>query len=319
MKTYRVVITDHGFKTLDQEHAILAAADAELVVARCKTPDEVRAAAANADALLVQWAPINADVIAALTCCRIIVRYGIGVDNVDLPAAKARGIPVCNIPDYCIDEVADHAFALAVSLARQLPQIDARVRNGTWKIVPDKPMPAFCEMLFATAGFGRVARAVLDRARAFQFRLAAYDPFVPEETFRKADVARLSLDELFQQSDVLSLHSPLTPETRHMVNKARLMEMKPTGILVNTARGGLIDTQALADVLLSGHLSGAGLDVFETEPLAPEHPLRSCRNVLLTSHVAWYSGSSVPRLQRLAAEEIVRALRGEPLRNQVNR
>jgi D-3-phosphoglycerate dehydrogenase len=319
MKRYRVAITDHGFKTTEPERSILAEAGAELTVAQCKTADEVCEAAMAADALLVQWAPINATVIAALKKCRVIVRYGIGVDNVDLTAAKERGIPVCNVPDYCIDEVADHTVALATSLARQLPQIHERVTSGTWKIIPDKPMPAFRNMIFATAGFGRIAQAVLNRASAFRFQLAAYDPYVTEKTFRKAGVRRLSLEELFDKADILSLHSQLTPETKHLVNKVRLRRMKSTAIIVNTARGGLIDTNALAEALQSDQIFGAGLDVYETEPLPADHLLRHCRNALLTSHIAWYSETSVPQLQRLAAEEIVRAFRGEPLKNQVNK
>jgi D-3-phosphoglycerate dehydrogenase / 2-oxoglutarate reductase len=290
-----------------------------LTVAQCKTVDEVCETAMAADALLVQFAPINAAVISALKNCQVIVRYGIGVDNVDLTAAKARGIPVCNVPDYCIDDVADHTVALAISLARQLPQIHERVAKGAWKIMPDKPMPAFRDMIFATAGFGRIAQAVLNRAAAFRFQLAAYDPFVPEKAFQEAGVRRLSLEELFGNADILSLHTPLTPETKHLVNKARLSRMKSTAVVVNTARGGLIDTNALAEALRSERISGAGLDVYETEPLPADHPLRQCRNVLLTSHVAWYSEASVPQLQRLAAEEVVRAIRGEPLRNHVNK
>jgi D-3-phosphoglycerate dehydrogenase len=220
------------------------------------------------------------------------------------------------VPDYCIDEVADHTVALALAHARQLIQIDMRTRAGVWKIIPDKPMPSFSEMTFATAGYGRIARAVLDRARAFGFKLAAYDPYVAPPSDR---VAPLSLDELFLQADILSLHVPLTPETKHLVNAVRLAQMKPTAILVNTARGGLIDTTALAQALQAGTIAAAGVDVFESEPLEENHPLRKCPNVLLTSHVSWLSEQSVPKLQLLAAQEAVRALKGEPLRNQVNR
>lgn len=161
----KTVITDHGFSSIETERRLLNEAGCELVVAQCKTPDDVITAASDADALLVQWAPITAEVLNALQRCKVLVRYGIGVDNVDLEAAKARGIAVCNVPDYCIDEVADHAVSLALSLARQLPQINRRVRGGTWKITPDQPMPAFRDMTFATAGFGRIAREVLARAR----------------------------------------------------------------------------------------------------------------------------------------------------------
>ena len=317
----RVVITDHGYPHVETERELVEAAGGELVVAQCKTPAEVIAAAADADALLVQWAPITAEVIAALRRCRLIVRYGIGVDGVDLAAAKAKGIAVCNVPDYGVDEVADHAIALALALARQLPMIDRRVRQdpAAWTNLPPRPMPALREMTFATAGFGRIGRAVLRRAKAFGFRLAAWDPYVGDEDFGAAGVARLSEDELFQQADVLSLHIPLMAQTRHFVRARRLGQMKPTAVLVNTARGGLVDTFALADALRVGVIAAAGLDVFEPEPLPADHPIRGCENALLTSHVAWYSDSSVPRLQRLAAEEIARGLRGEPLRCQVNR
>ena len=316
--TFHVVYTDHGFPDVATEQALIEEAGGTLTVSQCRTPDEVIAATAGADALIVQWAPITADVIASLDRCRVIVRLGIGVDNVDLDAAREQGIPVCNVPDYCLDEVADHSLALALSLARQLPRIDRRVRAGTWQITPDAPMPAFRAMTFATVGFGRIARAVLERARAFGFRLAACDPLVPDDVFRASGIDRLDLDTLFAEADIVSLHCPLTPATQHLANADRLRQMKPTAILVNTARGGLVDTVALAQALEAGTIAAAGLDVFETEPLPDDHPLRTAPNALLTSHVSWYSEQSVPMLQRKAAEEVVRALRGEPLIHPVN-
>ncbi len=314
----KVFITDHGFPDVHQEREIINAAGHELLVGQCKTAEAIVAQAAAADALLVQWAPVNAVVIDQLKQCRVIVRYGIGVDNVDLKAATARGIPVCNVPDYCIDEVADHALAMALSLARQLSLIDYRLRAGTWKITPDHPMPALSSLTFATAGFGRIARAVLARAKPFRCRLAAYDPYVKPEVFTANDVTRLTLEELFTQADVLSLHLPLTPGTGHLINSATLAKMKPTAIVINTARGGLIDTVALSAALQAGVIAGAGLDVFDPEPLPTEHPLRRCNNTILTSHIGWFSDQSVPNLQRLAAAEVVRALRGEALKYQVN-
>jgi len=311
----KIVITDAGFANLDPETAVITGAGMELASAQCRTAEDVIGAAADADGIIVQWAPLTADVIHSLDRCKVIVRYGIGVDNVDLAAARQKGIPVCNVPDYCVDEVADHTVAMALAQARQLLQIDTRTRTGLWKIVPDKPMPAFSEMTFATAGYGRIARAVLDRAKAFGFRLAAYDPFVPPQG---SQTAALSLDALFRQADILSLHVPLSPTTRHLINADRLAQMKPTAILVNTARGGLIDTVALAQALQAGTIAAACVDVFESEPLEADHPLRKSPNTLLTSHVAWFSEVSVPKLQRLAAEEAVRGLKGEPLRNQVN-
>lgn len=314
----KVAITDHGFANINEETRVLTAAGASLSVAQCKTAGDVISSCRDADALLVQWAPITAEVIAALSNCRVIVRYGIGVDNVDLKAAAAKGIPVCNIPDYCIDEVADHALGLGLSLARQIPQTDATVRGGVWKITPPSPFPAYRETTFATAGFGRIARAVLARAKPFGFRLAAYDPFVPADAFASLGIQKLERDELFAQAGIVSLHLPLTPETKHFVSRDRLATMRRDAIIVNTARGGLIDSNALADALNAGAIAGAGLDVFEAEPLPSESPLRSCPNTILTSHTAWYSGGSVGVLQRKAAEEIVRGLNRQPLMNVVN-
>jgi D-3-phosphoglycerate dehydrogenase len=318
MAQFKAVITDHGFPDVGPEQDVLRAAGCDVVVAQCKTAEDVIAATAGADVVLVQWAPITADVVAALDRCRVIVRYGIGVDNVDLAAARARGIPVCNLPDYCVDEVADHTLALALALGRQLPAIDRRTREGTWALAPaSKPMPAFREMTFATAGFGRIARGVLERARPFGFRLAAYDPYVSDDALAAAGVDRLTRDALLAEADVLSLHLPLTDETRHFVGAAEMARMRPHAVLVNTSRGPLIDTVALAEALGRRTIAYAGLDVFEAEPLPPDHPLRESPYALLTSHVAWYSEASLPMLQRLAAEEAARALRGEPLKNPV--
>ena len=315
----RVLITDYSFADLEPEKRVLQEAGLHLEVAQCKSAEDVCRRGAGASALLVQAVSITREVLEALPECKLVVRYGVGVDNVDVEAAKARGVAVCNVPDYGIDEVADHALALALSLGRQLPALDRRLREGVWKMVPITPMRAFHEMTFVTAGLGRIGREVLQRARGFKFDLAAYDPFVPDEAFAQCGVRRVSLDEMFAQADILSLHLPLTPETHHLVNAARLKQMKPHAILVNTARGALIDTLALAQSLEDKAIAYAGLDVFEDEPLPSDHPLRGQSNALLSSHMAWCSESSVPRLQRLAAEEVVRGLSGQTLRNQVNR
>jgi D-3-phosphoglycerate dehydrogenase len=312
----KVIITDHGFPHIDQERSLIEGAGGQFAVAQCKTVEDVISSCADAEILLVQWAPITAAVLDALPHCRLIVRYGIGVDNVDIAAATARGIPVCNVPDYCVDEVADHSLALALAIARQLQQTDYAVRGGNWKITPPRAFPAFRDTVFATAGFGRIARAVLQRARAFGFQVAAYDPFVPAAGFD--GVRRLERDELFATAGILSLHLPLTADTRHFVGREQLARMLPTAVVVNTARGGLIDTAALAEALLARTIFGAGIDVFVTEPLPDNHPLRYAPHALLTSHTAWYSAGSVPELQRKAANEIVRALQGEPLTNPVN-
>jgi len=272
----------------------------------------------NADAILTMWMPMCAEHIAQLAHCALIVRVGIGVDTVDVEAARRHGIPVSNVPDYCIDEVADHAFAMALALARQLPALDRGMRAGAWEPRYWQPIPSYAAQTFATLGFGRIAQGVLTRARASRFRLAAYDPYQPDEIFAEYGVRRLDLEELFAEADILSLHVPLTAGTQHIVSAARLAQMKPSAVLVNTARGPLVDTQALADALQHRRLGAAGLDVFEEEPLPPEHPLLRCEQALFSPHQAWYSEDSTRTLYWRAAEEVIRALRGEPLQYCVN-
>jgi D-3-phosphoglycerate dehydrogenase len=314
----KALITDYEFPNIDNEKRVFAEAGIELVVAQCKTPQQVIAAAQDAEALIVQWAPMTREVMAALPKCKIIVRYGIGMDNIDIKAATDHGIAACNVPDYASGEVADHALALALTLARQTAAIDRRLRDGTWKITPDLPMPSFRDMRFVTLGCGRIAREVLLRAKGFGFALAAYDPFISPEAMTEIGVSKIGLEEALATADILSLHLPLNAETRHLLNTKTLRAMKKTAIVINTARGGLIDTLALAAELTEGTILGAGIDVYETEPLPLDHPLRKAPRALLTSHIAWFSDASAPRLQRMVAEEAIRGLRGEPLRGQVN-
>jgi D-3-phosphoglycerate dehydrogenase / 2-oxoglutarate reductase len=313
----KVVITDYGFPSVEIERQIVEVAGGELAAFHCKDENDVIAAARDADAVIVQWAPITREVIQNLRNCKVIVRYGIGIDNIDLDAARSRGIAVCNVPNYCIDEVADHTLALALSLARQLPAIDRQVRQGVWKIVPPRPMPASRQMNFVTIGCGRIARAVLMRAKECKFSLATYDPYLPTGDELSDGIRRLDMDEALETADILSLHVPLSADTHHLINTTTLSKMKPTSILVNTARGGLVDTVALAAALENGQIAAAGIDVFEHEPLGDDHPLKKCANALLSSHVSWYSELSVPELQRLAAEEAARGIRGGPLENRV--
>lgn len=313
-----VVYTDNGFGNTDVERRLIERSGGTLTAVQCRTEDEVIDAARNADAVLVQWAPISARVIEALERCRLIVRVGIGVDNVDLAAARAKGIDVCNVPDYCTDEVADHTLALALALVRQVAQTDSRTRRGEWSITPDHPIAAPSDQTFVTVGFGRIARAVLKRAEAFGFRLAAVDPFVGDDRFARASVRRLTMDEAFDTADVLSLHCGLNDETYHLIDEQTLERMKPSAVLVNTSRGGLVDAAALADALKAGKIAGAGLDVYEVEPLPTGSPLRTSPNTLLTSHIAWYSTNSIIRLRELAAKEIVRFINDEPLLHVVN-
>jgi D-3-phosphoglycerate dehydrogenase len=311
LNAQKFVITDYKFPHIDTEEKMIRDAGGSVQAFQCVTEAEVIQAASDADAILVQWAPITAAVLEQLKHCKIIVRYGIGVDNIDLEAARRLGITVCNVPRYCIDEVADHTFALALALSRQLGAIDQRLRQGIWNTQPPNPMPASRQMTFATIGYGRIARAVLDRARACKFRLAACVPYLPAGTHLPDDVQLLDMEGALRTSDVISLHSPLNPSTRHMVNAKTFSKMKPTALLVNTARGGLIDTVALAAALRAGEIGGAALDVYEQEPVRKDHPIFSSPNTLLTSHVAWYSELSAPELQKQAVEEAIRVASGQ--------
>ncbi|WP_138991193.1 C-terminal binding protein [Larkinella sp. C7] len=315
--TKKIVITDHGFSNINPEKAVLEQSGYELIDAQCKNEAELLAATKDAFALIVQWAPITETVIRNLDHCRLIVRYGIGVDNLHLAAARQRQIPVCNVPDYCIDEVSDHAMALAMALHRQLVSTDQRVREGVWKIIPPGTVPACKDALFTTLGFGRIARVVLQKAAAFHFKLAAFDPFVSDEEMQALGVQKITFEEALANSDILSLHLPLNDKTHHLMNRETLLKMKSNAVLINTSRGGLINTIDLAQALKENKIGGAGIDVFEQEPLPESHPILQAPNAILTSHTAWYSQRSIPILQQFAAEEVLRMINGEPLKNQV--
>jgi D-3-phosphoglycerate dehydrogenase len=243
------------------------------------------------------------------------VRYGVGVDNVDLKAAQEFGHRVCNVPDYGIEEVADHAVALTLGLARHLTAFDRAIRAGAWKISQIAPsLRSLRDTQVGLIGLGRIARAYATRMQAFGCTIIGYDPAVNAEELEILGIKVVSLEEVLQASQVISLHVPLLPSTRNVLDKDAISRMLPGAILINVSRGGLVDESALAEALNSGHVSGAGLDVFEQEPLPETSPLRHASNILLSPHAAFFSDLSVRNLQRLAAEEASRALRGEPLR-----
>ena len=313
----KVMVTDCNFESFAEEHAVCDQNGFALTIHQCKTEAEVIENCRDADALFVQYAPITETVFATLKNCKMIVRYGIGVDSIDLDAAKKYGVAICNVPDYGINEVADHAAALALTLARQIPYFDHAIRNGEWPAGTPTPLLSLSEMTFVALGAGRIGRATLDRMRPFGFKLAAYDPFVSKEELASIGVEKLELNEAITRADILSLHLPLIKETEHLLNAERFAAMKKSSILINTSRGGLIDTRALATALNKGDIAFAGIDVFECEPMEENHPLRACKNAALTPHMAYYSAASIVRLQRYAAEEVARALNNETLRCQV--
>jgi D-3-phosphoglycerate dehydrogenase len=316
----KVLVTDHTFDPLDIEQQILEPLGAVIDARQCKSAPELLPLVADADAVITQFSPVNAQVVAAMKKARVIVRYGIGVDNVDLEAAKERGIPVCNVPDYCIDEVADHTLAFILAVTRQVVANCLNVRGGHWGLgAPLAGMKTLRRMTVGVVGFGRIGREVVRRLVPFCGAVRVFDPLVPNQEIRSAGAAvASSLDELLAESDLLTLHCPSAPQTRGMISADFLAKMKRGSIVVNLARGDLVDTEALVAALQSGQLAGAALDVCDPEPIPPGNPLLQMPNVVVSAHVASASVRAVRMLRETVAGLVVRALRGESLPNVVN-
>jgi len=313
-----VAITDSVFPSLEPERKVLDPLDVELRPGQCRSEEEIIALAKEADAVLNCYAKMTGRVIEVLTRCRIIARYGIGVDNVDLAAASRAGILVTNVPDYCVDEVSDHALALLLALARQVVMADRAVNGGTWNVGAHASIRRLRGQTVGLLGFGKIAKALAFKVQALGMRVLAYDPYLDPEMIVSHGAHAVDLDRLLGEGDVVSVHVPLTPETRGLIGERELARMKPTAFLINASRGGIVDEKALARALEAGRLAGAALDVLSEEPPPPDHPLRQAPNVILTPHLAFYSRESVVELQTKAAEEVARALRGEPPRSPVN-
>lgn len=312
-----VAVADSVFPNLDPAREVLSAIGAELELAPAPTPDAILKIAAGADALLVTYAKITAEMIGQMHRCRIISRFGIGVDNVDLAAATAAGIVVTKVPDYCIDEVSDHALALLLAVARKIALANAHVQDGRWEMKAVVPIHRLRGSVLGLVGFGRIPQLVAPKAKSFGLRVVAFDPFAPQELFAREGVGQVDFAELLAQSDYVSIHTPLVPETRSLFNADAFRQMKPTAYLINTARGPIVDEGALAEALDAGRLAGAALDVMPQEPPVGS-PLLGRENVIITPHTSFYSEESLLELQRKAAEEVVAVLTGKPPRNAVN-
>jgi D-3-phosphoglycerate dehydrogenase len=314
----KVVITDYVWESLDVERKTLEGL-ADLVALKTKKPEEFLSQAADCDALLNTYAgPITAEVMAKMPKCRIIARYGIGVDTIDLDAATRAGIIVTNNPTYCIEEVAEHTMALLLACARKIAFYDRLIRAGRWEVPPGKPIQRLAGRTLGLVGFGNIARQVAVRAAAFGMRVLYADPFVKEGQFGEPG-KKAELNALLSESDFVSLHPPLTPETRKMMNDAAFSRMKPSAFLVNCSRGPVIDTEALVRALDAKKIAGCALDTVDPEPLPDPHPLRGRENVILAPHAAWYSEQAMEGLQAGAPGEVRRVLSGEWPVNVVNR
>jgi D-3-phosphoglycerate dehydrogenase / 2-oxoglutarate reductase len=303
----RIVITDCDQGEVDIERGVFEAAGHVVTWEQCRSAEDVVRTCGGADALLVQYAPITSEVMDALPSVRVLGRYGVSLDNFDLPAAAARGIRVVNVPDYCIDEVADHTLALMLALTRGIVSLDQEVRAGTWE-ARASGLRRIRGLRLGLVGLGRIGMAVAERALVLGLEVVASDPMATGT----AEVRIVPLDELLATSDIISLHARLDPSTRHMIDASALARMRPGALLVNTSRGGLIDQAALVDALRSGHLRGAGLDVLEREPVAADDPLLALPNVVITPHAAYYSAESLVEMKRRVAEGIVAALAEAP-------
>jgi D-3-phosphoglycerate dehydrogenase len=316
---YKVVVTDYGFSDLNVEREVLAPLGVNLEGAQCKTVEEVAAVVADADAVITQFAPVRALAIAAMGKARAIIRYGIGVDNVDLAAAASRKIPVCNVPDYCLDEVADHTLAFILALTRQVVPNALMVRSGQWKSAATlEQFHCLRNMTVGVVGFGRIGRAVIQRLATFGCRVLVSDPVVAPAIVMPTGAQLVSLDELLGESDLITLHCPSIAATRGMINKVSLARMKSGALFVNASRGDLVVTDDVVEALRSGRLAGAAFDVTNPEPLPADSPLSKFPQVIISSHVASVSPQAVRRLRETVAELAAIAIQGKPLKNIVN-
>lgn len=314
-KSYQVVIADYYYPSLDEERKVLADTGIKIVDCngKCKTEDDVIKYAKDADALIVQFTPITRKIIENLPKCKVIVRYAIGLDIIDIQAATERKIMVANVPDYCINEVADQAMALMLALTRKIKIAAEEVARGNWSYQKAVPIKRFSEMTLGLVSFGNIARNFGGKAKALGFKkIRVFDPYI-KDTAQYPGYEFVSLPTLLQESDVVSIHAPATAETKHMINRETLAMMKDGAYLINTSRGALIDEKALVEALKKGKLGGVGLDVLETEKNVGDNPLLKFDNVIITPHMSWYSIDSIAELQRKVAEQVKLALlEGKP-------
>jgi D-3-phosphoglycerate dehydrogenase / 2-oxoglutarate reductase len=308
--SFLVIHTDPLHADFSHELAELSALDVEFRPLQVRTEEEVAAACADAHALLVTYATVGRRALAAMPRLKIVVRTGVGYDSLDVQAATERKVMVANVPDYCVSDLAEHTMALLLAWWRRIVELDRQVRAEGWGR-PIKPVYRLEGKTLGILGMGRMGQAVAARARGFGLKLLGCDPHIPRHVFDALGVAPVELEVLLRASDIVTIHSLLNAETRWSICERTLRLMKPTAVIVNTARGGAIKTEDLVQAIRQGWIAGAALDVVESEPLPMDHPIRGLPRVLLTPHAAWYSEESEPELRRRAARTVAQALRGE--------
>ena len=318
MSKFKVYISDYDYPDNEIEKSILEPIGAEVIGLKCKTGENLGELAGDADAILQQYAKITRATIEKLKKCKIIARYGVGVDILDMQACRDHGIVVTNVPDYCLDEVADHAIANAFMLMRNLPHYNQCIRAGSYQWQDwIAPIPRFRGATFGLLGFGRIAQNAARKLQVFGFRVIAYDPYISESFMWTNGVQKVGLNELFSQSDVVSVHSPYTADTHHIVNADTLAKMKSSAYVVCTSRGKCIDNKALYDALVRKQIAGAAVDDPEEEPMKMEHwsvkdnPLFTLDNFFCTPHSAYVSFQSLQECRRVASNNVKAVLLGQ--------
>jgi len=321
MSKFKVVITDFGEpdNTLETEVVVNSGLDIELVRLNARTPDELFPEVADADALIVQWVKINRSVIEKLTRCKVISRYGIGVDMVDLIAATEKGIMVCNVPDYCIEEVSTHTMAFVLSLNRHLFIHNTHIKSGKWGGAPGGAPSRLAGQTLGIVGLGRIGREVARKAQGFNLKILGYDPYLPSGALRDSGVELVGLQDLLHRADYVTLNCPLTEETQHLISHDQLALMKPSAYLINMSRGPVVDQPALFEALKAGIIKGAALDVLEKEPPSPDDPLFALDNVIFTPHAASWTTEAMIQLRRETTRNAIMTLKGELPKSIVNR
>lgn len=305
-----IAVTDTVFPDLNPARAALAEVDGELELAADPTPESIIALAGDADAMLVTYASITAEIISQLKNCKAIGRFGIGTDNIDIQAAHDAGIVVTYAPTYCLDEVSDHTMALLLTLARKTAYSNAQVHSSRWDMPAVVPIKRLRGRTLGLVGIGNIPQQIVPKAQAFGIDVIASDPYAPAEVFERLGVRSVDFDELLSSSDYISVHAPLTPETEGMFDADAFSKMRPDALLINTARGPLVDTEALADALEAGEVGGAGLDVLPVEPPPASSRLIGRDDVILTPHTAFYSEDSLLELQTTVATDVAAVLEG---------
>jgi len=305
MSRFKVVMTDDRHKTYEEEKKVLLSIDTDIIIANCTTAQDVINNCKDADGIMVNLAPMPAEVINQLERCKVISRYGVGYDNVDVAACTQKGIYLANVPDYCAEEVSDQALALLMACARKVARRDAQVRAGQWNIGKADPIYRLAGKTFTFLGFGMIGRTLYRKIKGFNFsRILIYDPFIDAETIKSLGAEKVEWDEALKNADYISVHIPMNDKTRGIINASAFSLMKPTAIIVNTSRGPVIDEKALIDALTKGQINSAGLDVHCKEPLDKDSPFMRIENCVLTDHVGWYSEEAMSELKRKVAENV---------------